>query len=73
MSHRWIAGATAVVALAVGSPAVWPATPAAAAAVTYYRPSDGVLHIAAREIAQLDSDPDHPDHGSISFNMGGGR
>lgn len=36
-------------------------------------PDDGVLHLAAREIAQLDNDPDHPDHGSISFNMGGGR
>ena len=46
MSRRWIAGATAVVAAAVGSPALLPAAPAAAAAVTYYRPSDGVLHIA---------------------------
>lgn len=36
-------------------------------------PDDGVLHVAAREIAQVDNDADHPDHGSISFNMGGGR
>ena len=36
-------------------------------------PPDGVLHIAAREIAQVDDDPDHPDHGSIRFTMGGGR
>lgn len=36
-------------------------------------PSDGVLHIAAREIAQVDNDPDHPDHGSIAFTLGGGR
>ncbi len=33
-------------------------------------PDDGVLHLAAREIAQVDNDPDHPDHGSISFNDG---
>jgi hypothetical protein len=36
-------------------------------------PADGVLHMAASEIAQVDNDPDHPDHGSISFSMGGGR
>ena len=36
-------------------------------------PADGVLHLAASEIAQVDNDPDHPDHGSISFSMGGGR
>ncbi len=36
-------------------------------------PDDGVLHLAAREIAQLDDDPDHPDHGSIAFTLGGGR
>jgi hypothetical protein len=29
--------------------------------------------MAASEIAQVDNDPDHPDHGSISFSMGGGR
>ena len=46
MSRRWIACATTVVAVAAGSPALLPASPAAAAAVTYYRPSDGVLHIA---------------------------
>lgn len=36
-------------------------------------PDDGVLWIAAREIAQVDNDPDHPDHGSITFILGGGR
>ncbi|WP_027485301.1 putative baseplate assembly protein [Rhodanobacter sp. OR87] len=36
-------------------------------------PDDGVLHLAAREIAQVDNDPDHPDHGSIAFTLGGGR
>ena len=36
-------------------------------------PADGVLHLAAREIAQADNDPDHPDHGSIAFTLGGGR
>ncbi|WP_426688238.1 putative baseplate assembly protein [Rhodanobacter ginsengiterrae] len=36
-------------------------------------PEDGVLHLAAHEIAQVDNDPDHPDHGSIAFTLGGGR
>ena len=36
-------------------------------------PADGVLQLAAREIAQVDDDPDHPDHGSIAFTLGGGR
>lgn len=36
-------------------------------------PDDGVLHLAAREIAQVDNDPDHPDHGNIAFTLGGGR
>ena len=36
-------------------------------------PDDGVLHLAAREIVQVDNDPDHPDHGSIAFTLGGGR
>jgi hypothetical protein len=36
-------------------------------------PDDGLLHLAATEIAQVDNDPDHPDHGSIAFIMGGGR
>jgi len=36
-------------------------------------PLDGELHMAAVEIAQVDNDPDHPDHGSITFTMGGGR
>jgi predicted phage baseplate assembly protein len=38
-----------------------------------YVPDDGVLHLAAREIARVDNDPDHPDHGDIHFKMGGGR
>jgi hypothetical protein len=36
-------------------------------------PADGVLKIAPREIARVDNDPDYPDHGSITFTMGGGR
>jgi predicted phage baseplate assembly protein len=36
-------------------------------------PADGVLHLAGREIAQLDNDPDHPDRGTIAFKLGGGR
>jgi len=36
-------------------------------------PADGVLHLASVEIAQVDSSPDHPDRGSITFIMGGGR
>ncbi|RAO78109.1 putative baseplate assembly protein [Dyella jiangningensis] len=36
-------------------------------------PADGVLHLASMEIAQIDSSPDHPDRGSITFIMGGGR
>jgi hypothetical protein len=36
-------------------------------------PADGVLHLSAREIAQVDNDPDHPDHGSVAFTLGGGR
>jgi predicted phage baseplate assembly protein len=36
-------------------------------------PDDGVLHLAAREVARVDNDPDHPDHGNIHFKMGGGR
>lgn len=36
-------------------------------------PDDGVLNLAAREIARVDNDPDHPDHGSIAFTLGGGR
>lgn len=34
---------------------------------------DGVLKIGPREIARCDSDPDYPDHGSITFDMRGGR
>jgi hypothetical protein len=36
-------------------------------------PADGVLRIGPREIAQLDNDPDWPDHGRIAFTLGGGR
>ena len=36
-------------------------------------PADGVLHLAARDITRVDNDPDHPDHGSIRFTLGGGR
>lgn len=36
-------------------------------------PADGVLWLAAAEIAQVDNDPDHPDRGSITFKLGGGR
>jgi hypothetical protein len=36
-------------------------------------PDDGVLEMGAREIAQLDNDPDHPDRGRITFTTGGGR
>lgn len=36
-------------------------------------PDDGLLHLANTELAQVDNDPDHPDHGSIAFIMGGGR
>lgn len=36
-------------------------------------PADGVLWLAAAEIAQVDNDPDHPDHGNIAFTLGGGR
>jgi hypothetical protein len=36
-------------------------------------PADGLLHMASVEIAQVDSSPDHPDRGSITFIMGGGR
>ena len=36
-------------------------------------PDSGLLPLAATELAQVDNDPDHPDHGSIVFSMGGGR
>lgn len=36
-------------------------------------PADGVLPMSAREIARVDNDPDHPDHGKIAFTLGGGR
>jgi len=36
-------------------------------------PDDGLLHLAPTELARVDNDPDHPDHGSIAFLMGGGR
>jgi len=34
---------------------------------------NGVLPLAADEIAELANDPDHPDRGSIAIEMGGGR
>lgn len=34
---------------------------------------DGVLRLAAHEIARLDNDPDHPEHGVLSITVGGGR
>jgi SpoIID/LytB domain protein len=46
MSRRWIASAAAVVAAVAGSPVLLPAAPVDAAAVTYDRPADGVLHLA---------------------------
>ncbi|MCP1375221.1 putative baseplate assembly protein [Dyella lutea] len=36
-------------------------------------PDDGLLHLTPTELARVDNDPDHPDHGSIAFLMGGGR
>lgn len=36
-------------------------------------PEDGVLPMALREVAQVAGNPDHPDRGSITFVMGGGR
>jgi hypothetical protein len=35
--------------------------------------ASGVLRLAVREIAQVDGDPDYPEHGAIRFTMGGGR
>jgi SpoIID/LytB domain protein len=46
MTRRWFATIATVVAAAAGSPVLLPATAADAAAVTYYRPGDGVLHLA---------------------------
>jgi SpoIID/LytB domain protein len=46
MSRRWIASVAAVVAAAAGSPVLLPAPSGAAAGVTFYRPADGVLHLA---------------------------
>jgi hypothetical protein len=36
-------------------------------------PADGELHMASVEIAQVDNDPDHPDHGRMVLTMRGGR
>jgi hypothetical protein len=36
-------------------------------------PADGMLHMAADEVAQADNNPDHPDHGRVVFTFGGGR
>lgn len=34
---------------------------------------DGVLPLAANEIAQLENDPDHPERGQLSIRVAGGR
>lgn len=34
---------------------------------------EGVLRLGAHEIARLDNDPDHPEHGVLSITVGGGR
>lgn len=36
-------------------------------------PADGELPMASVEIAQVENDPDHPDRGSMTFTMRGGR
>ncbi|HMC69874.1 MAG TPA: hypothetical protein VKJ07_12035, partial [Mycobacteriales bacterium] len=46
MSRRLIASAAALVAAVAGSPVLLPAASATAAGVTFYRPADGVLHLA---------------------------
>ena len=46
MIRRWAAAAAAVAAIVAGTPVVLPAPAADAAGVTYYRPADGVLHLA---------------------------
>ena len=46
MNRRWIASATAAFVGVMAGPVLLPTMSASAAAVTYYRPSDGVLHIA---------------------------
>jgi hypothetical protein len=33
----------------------------------------GVLRLASNEIAQLDNDPDYPEHGKLTLYFGGGR
>jgi hypothetical protein len=33
----------------------------------------GVLRLASNEIAQLDNDPDYPEHGKLTLYIGGGR
>jgi hypothetical protein len=35
--------------------------------------ANGVLPLAANEIAQLDNDPDHPERGQMQITVGGGR
>ena len=35
--------------------------------------ASGMLRLVAREIAQVDGEPDYPEHGAIRFTMGGGR
>jgi len=34
---------------------------------------DGVLPLSAHEIARLDNDPNHPEHGRLTIQVGGGR
>lgn len=34
---------------------------------------EGVLHLAPHEIARVDNDPDFPEHGGLSIEVGGGR
>ncbi|MBS0583132.1 MAG: putative baseplate assembly protein [Proteobacteria bacterium] len=36
-------------------------------------PPPGVLELASSEIAQVDNDPDFPEHGQLKLRMGGGR
>lgn len=34
---------------------------------------DGLLALAGHEIARLDNDPNHPEHGSLAIEVRGGR
>ena len=33
----------------------------------------GILTVGPLEIAELDNDPDRPEHGRLTFTIGGGR